>query len=93
MSADGEETSEAAYYLCANRNKRSVTVNLSEPEGLALIKQFLAHSDVLIENFKVGGLKRYGLSYEDLRDEFPDLVYCSITGYGQTGTQRHAPGL
>ena len=92
MSADGEETSEAAYYLCANRNKRSVTVDMSKPDGVALVKRLLGKSDVLIENFKVGGLKKYGLAYDDLKDEFPSLVYCSITGYGQTGPYAARPG-
>lgn len=92
MSETGEETSEAAYYLCANRNKRSVTVDMSRPEGVALIRRFLGKSDVLIENFKVGGLKKYGLAYDDLKDAFPSLVYCSITGYGQTGPYASRPG-
>ncbi len=92
MSADGKETSEAAYYLCANRNKRSVTIDMSKPGGVALIKRFLESSDVVIENFKVGGLKKYGLAYEDLKNEFPSLVYCSITGYGQTGPNATRPG-
>lgn len=92
MSANGEETSEAAYYLCANRNKRSVTVDMSKPDGVALVKRLLGKSDVLIENFKVGGLKKYGLAYDDLKDEFPSLVYCSITGYGQTGPYAARPG-
>lgn len=92
MSADGKETSEAAYYLCANRNKRSVTIDMSKPGGVKLIKRFLESSDVVIENFKVGGLKKYGLAYEDLKEDFPSLVYCSITGYGQTGPNATRPG-
>lgn len=82
---DGQPTNESAYYLSANRNKRSVTVNLSSAEGQALIKRLVAKCDVLVENYKVGGLKKYGLSYDDLKGEFPALVYCSVTGFGQTG--------
>lgn len=88
----GEDTSESAYYLCANRNKRSVTVNFSRPQGVTLVKRLLRHCDVLVENFKVGGLAKFGLGYEQLRDEFPSLVYCSITGFGQTGPYAHRPG-
>lgn len=86
------ETAEAGYYLSANRNKRSITVNFSKPEGAALIKQILPQCDVLIENFKVGGLTEYGLGYAQLRGEFPRLVYCSITGYGQDGPYAARPG-
>ncbi len=82
---NGQDTSESAYYLSANRNKRSVAVDVANPEGVALIKRLLQHCDVLVENFKVGGLEKYGLSYNDLKEEFPGLVYCSITGFGQTG--------
>lgn len=91
-SSDGTETSEAAYYLCTNRNKRSITIDMSKPGGVVLIKRFLESSDVLIENFKVGGLKKYGLAYDDLKDPFPSLIYCSITGYGQTGPNATRPG-
>lgn len=90
--ADGNETTEAGYYLSANRNKRSVTIDVAQPEGAALVKQLLGQCDVLIENFKVGGLAKYGLSYDDLKDEFPRLVYCSITGFGQTGPYAARPG-
>ena len=89
---DGADTTESAYYLCANRNKRSVTIDFSQPRGIALVKRLLAHSDVLVENFKVGGLAKFGLGYEQLREEFPGLVYCSITGFGQTGPYAHRPG-
>jgi crotonobetainyl-CoA:carnitine CoA-transferase CaiB-like acyl-CoA transferase len=88
----GEDTTESAYYLCANRNKRSVTVNFSRPEGAALVKRLLARCDVLVENFKVGGLEKFGLGYEQLKDEFPALVYCSITGFGLTGPYAERPG-
>ena len=83
--ADGEDTSESAYYLCANRSKRSITLDLAKPEGIALAKRLLAECDVLVENFKVGSLAKLGLGYEQLREEFPRLVYCSVTGFGQTG--------
>ena len=90
--ADGTDTTESAYYLCANRNKRSVTIDFSRPRGVALVKRLLARSDVLVENFKVGGLAKFGLGYEQLRGEFPGLVYCSVTGFGQTGPYAHRPG-
>ena len=81
----GNDTTESAYYLSANRNKRSVTIDLSQPAGIELAKKFIEKSDVLIENFKVGGLTKLGLVYEDIREQFPHLVYCSVTGFGQTG--------
>ena len=89
---EGADTTESAYYVCANRNKRSITVDFSQPRGVALVKQLLERCDVLVENFKVGGLAKFGLSYEQLREEFPGLVYCSITGFGQTGPYAHRPG-
>jgi crotonobetainyl-CoA:carnitine CoA-transferase CaiB-like acyl-CoA transferase len=81
----GENTSEAAYYLSANRNKQSVTIDFTLPEGQKLVRELAAKSDIVIENFKVGGLKAYGLDYESLQAENPRLIYCSITGFGQTG--------
>ena len=92
LGIDGNPTEESAYYLCANRNKRSVAIDIATPEGARIVRQLLRHCDVLVENFKVGGLKKYGLSYDDLRDEFPHLVYCSITGFGQTGPNAGKPG-
>ncbi|MEZ5924036.1 MAG: CaiB/BaiF CoA-transferase family protein [Hyphomicrobiaceae bacterium] len=89
---DGKPTRESAYYLCANRNKRSVAADIATPEGAGLVRRLAAKCDVLIENFKVGGLKKYGLAYDDLKAEHPRLVYCSITGYGQTGPHRAKPG-
>ena len=83
--ACGEDTSEAAYYLSANRNKQSVTIDFTQPEGQRLVRALAAKSDIVIENFKVGGLKAYGLDYEALQVENPRLIYCSITGFGQTG--------
>ena len=82
---DGQDTNESAYYLSANRNKRSITLDLQTPRGIALAKKLISKCDVLIENFKVGGLSKLGLGYEDIKQEFPSLVYCSVTGFGQTG--------
>jgi crotonobetainyl-CoA:carnitine CoA-transferase CaiB-like acyl-CoA transferase len=81
----GEDSHEAAYYLSANRNKRSVAVDIASAEGQATILELVKRADVVIENFKVGQLKRYGLDYESLKAVKPDLIYCSITGFGQTG--------
>ena len=88
----GKETTESGYYLGANRNKRSITLSLDAPEGQALAKQMIAKCQVLVENFKTGNLAKYGLSYDQLKDEFPGLVYCSITGFGQTGPKADQPG-
>jgi len=82
---DGQPTRDAAYYLCANRNKRSVTIDITTAEGQQLVRELAARCDVLVENYKVGGLAQYGLDYDTLHAEFPRLVYCSITGFGQTG--------
>lgn len=83
--ADGNDTSEAAYYLSTNRNKRSVTVDMATEQGAELIRKMAKHCDVLVENFKVGGLKKYGLDYDTLKAVNPALIYCSITGFGHTG--------
>lgn len=85
QDAAGENTSEAAYYLSANRNKQSVTVDLTRPEGQRLVRELAAKSDILLENFKVGGLAAYGLDYASLKAINPRLIYCSITGFGQSG--------
>jgi crotonobetainyl-CoA:carnitine CoA-transferase CaiB-like acyl-CoA transferase len=82
---EGADTREAAYYLCANRNKRSITVDIATPEGQKIVRELAATSDVVLENYKVGQLKKYGLDYESLKAVKPDLVYCSVTGFGQTG--------
>ncbi|MDD2704832.1 MAG: CaiB/BaiF CoA-transferase family protein [Acidocella sp.] len=87
-----KEDGTSAYFLCANRGKRSVTVDMAKPEGQALIKRLAAQSDVVLENFKFGGLKKLGLDAETLCAENPRLVYCSITGFGQTGPYRHRAG-
>jgi crotonobetainyl-CoA:carnitine CoA-transferase CaiB-like acyl-CoA transferase len=88
----GRDTKEATYYLCANRNKRSVAVDIAQPEGQRSVRALAAKSDVVIENFKAGGLARYGLDYASLQAANPRLVYCSITGFGQTGPYAHRPG-
>lgn len=90
--ADGQDTEHAAYYTCANRNKRSITVDLAKPEGQALIRQLALQSDVLVENFKVGGLAHYGLDYASLKQVNPKLIYCSVTGFGQDGPYAERAG-
>lgn len=82
---DGGSTGESAYYLSANRNKRSVTIDIASAEGQSLVRRLAAEADVVLENFKVGGLAQYGLDYASLKAINPRLVYCSITGFGQTG--------
>ena len=89
---DGADTAEAAYYLGANRNKRSITCDIAQPEGQALIRELAAQADVFVENYKVGDMARYGLDYERLRAINPRLVYCSITGFGQTGPYKDRAG-
>jgi len=83
--AAGRDTAEAAYYLCANRNKRSVTIDFAKPEGQSLVRKLAQEADVVLENFKQGGLVQYGLDANSLRELHPGLIYCSITGFGQTG--------
>lgn len=88
----GESTGEAAYFHAANRGKKSVCIDMSVPQGQDLIKNLVKRSDVLLENFKVGGLKKYGLDYDSLKSVNPRLVYCSITGFGQTGPYAQRAG-
>jgi crotonobetainyl-CoA:carnitine CoA-transferase CaiB-like acyl-CoA transferase len=88
----GQDTTESAYFLCANRGKQSVTIDITGPAGQALIRRLAAQSDILLENFKVGGLAKYGLDYESLKAINPRLIYCSITGFGQTGPYCQRPG-
>ena len=88
----GNDTTESAYYLCANRNKNSVAVDLTKDEGQAIIKQLANQCDILVENFKAGDLARYGLGYDDLAKINPKLIYCSITGFGMTGPYSKRPG-
>ncbi len=92
MGKHGEPTRESAYYLSANRNKRSIAIDIAEPEGAATVRKLAAKCDVVMENFKLGGLKKYGLDYESLSAGHPGIVYCSITGFGQTGPNAHRPG-
>ncbi len=89
---EGQDTSESAYYLSANRGKKSVTVDITQAAGQEIIRQLALESDVILENFKVGGLKKYGLDYESLIKVNPRLIYCSITGFGQTGPYANRPG-
>jgi len=89
---EGRDTRESPMYLSANRNKRSITIDLARPEGQDLVRRLVEHSDVLIENYKVGDLKRYGLDHESLRRLNPRLIYCSVTGFGQTGPYAAQPG-
>jgi crotonobetainyl-CoA:carnitine CoA-transferase CaiB-like acyl-CoA transferase len=89
---DGRETRDSAYFTSANRGKKSITVNVAKPEGQELIRALAGKCDVLIENYKHGDLARYGLGYEDLKGANPRLIYCSVTGFGQTGPYRERPG-
>ena len=85
-------TKESAYFVGVNRNKKSVTLDIAKPEGQAIILKLLEHCDILVENFKVGALAKYGLGYEQLAKTHPRLIYCSITGFGQTGPYAPRPG-
>ncbi|MEQ9345144.1 MAG: CaiB/BaiF CoA-transferase family protein [Thalassospira sp.] len=90
--AAGNDTSEAAYYLAANRGKKSLTIDITKPEGQDVVRQLVAHCDIVLENFKVGGLAKYGLDYASLSSINPKIVYCSITGFGQDGPYKDRPG-
>lgn len=90
--AQGQHSDVAAYYLCANRNKRSITVDMAQPRGQEILRQLATQCDVVVENFKVGGLARYGLDYATLSALNPRLIYCSITGFGQTGPYAERAG-
>jgi crotonobetainyl-CoA:carnitine CoA-transferase CaiB-like acyl-CoA transferase len=89
---DGRDTQESSYYLSANRNKKSLALDFTTPEGLAILKKLLATSDILFENYKVGTLDKHGLGYEQLKKEFPRLIYCSLTGFGHTGPYKNQAG-
>jgi crotonobetainyl-CoA:carnitine CoA-transferase CaiB-like acyl-CoA transferase len=89
---EGRDTKDSAYFTSANRGKKSITLNIAVPRGQAVVRDLAARSDVLIENYKHGDLARYGLAYEDLRKVNPKLVYCSLTGFGQSGPYRERPG-
>ncbi|MCK6426040.1 MAG: CoA transferase [Burkholderiaceae bacterium] len=90
--AQGRDTGDAAYFFCANRNKRSVAIDIATAEGQAQVRALAAQADVLLENFKVGGLRQYGLDYDSLKALNPRLIYCSITGFGQAGPYAQRPG-
>ncbi|MBL8309480.1 MAG: CoA transferase [Burkholderiales bacterium] len=90
--SEGEPTTDSAYFSSCNRNKRSITVDISKPEGQALLRELAAKCDILVENYKLGDLKRYGLDYASLSQVNPKLVYCSITAYGQDGPYAQRPG-
>ena len=92
MDADGNPTSESGYYLSANRNKRSLAIDITAPEGIATLHRMVAKADILIENFKKDGLAKYQLDYATLAKINPALIYCSITGFGQTGPNAHRAG-
>mgnify|MGYP000135583311 CR=1 FL=1 len=92
VDAEGNQSDLSAYFMSANRNKRSVEVDITTSDGQATIRRLAAHADILLENFKPGGLRKYGLDYDSLRKDFPHLVYGSISGYGQTGPNAHKPG-
>ena len=89
---DGNDTSDAAYFMCTNRGKKSLTLDIAKPEGQQIIRELAQQSDILLENYKVGDLKRYGLDFESLSKLNPRLIYCSITGFGQTGPYRDRAG-
>jgi formyl-CoA transferase len=89
---DGKETGESAYFVSVNRGKKSVTLDIATPEGGRLARKLAAKCDVLLENYKVGGLAKYGLGYADVKKTNPGIVYCSVTGYGQSGPHAHRPG-
>jgi len=89
---EGRNTTESAYYLSSNRNKRSLTIDIAKPAGQALARRLIAKCDIMVENFKVGDMARYGLSYADLKEANPRIIYCSITGFGQTGPYAQRAG-
>jgi len=92
MDAEGNRTQESAYYLAANRNKRSIALDIATPEGAQAVRDLASQCDILVENFKVGGLRKYGLDYVTLMEINPRLIYCSITGFGQDGPYAPKPG-
>lgn len=92
LPSETHEHGDAAYYLCANRNKRSVAIDFAKPEGADIIRRLAPHCQIFVENFKTGGLKKYGLDYVSIAAINPSIVYCSITGFGQTGPYARRPG-
>ncbi|MGB0860832.1 MAG: CaiB/BaiF CoA transferase family protein [Pseudoalteromonas spongiae] len=91
-AANNQQPAQAAYYHCANRNKQSIAIDITQVQGQQVIKDMIAKADVLIENYKVGGLEKYGLSYQQVKLLNPQLIYCSITGFGQQGPYAHKAG-
>lgn len=91
QDAEGNDTSEAGYYLAVNRGKRSITISLDKPEGQRIVRELAMKSDIVLENYKAGTLKKYGLDQESLRQLNPKLIYCSVTGFGQTGPRKDQP--
>jgi crotonobetainyl-CoA:carnitine CoA-transferase CaiB-like acyl-CoA transferase len=91
-NGEGHDTEHAAYFTCTNRNKRSITIDMAQSQGQKLIRQMAAQSDILVENFKVGGLAHYGLDYQSLKALNPRLIYCSVTGFGQDGPYAERAG-
>lgn len=89
---EGNDTAESGYYLSTGRNKRSICIDFSKPEGADLLLELMGKCDVFVENYKVGGLAKYGLDYDSVKERFPGMVYCSVTGYGQTGPYASRPG-
>jgi len=92
LDTDGNKTDLSAYFMCANRNKKSIAVDIATPEGQDIIRKLAARADIVVENFKPGGLAKYGLDYDTMLKAHPELVYCSISGFGQTGPNRAKPG-
>jgi len=92
MDQEGKSTKESAYYCAANRGKKSITINISNAEGQKLVRELATEVDVIVENYKVGDLARYGLGYEDIKAINPGIIYCSVTGFGQTGPYKDRPG-
>ena len=90
--AQGKDTGESAYFLSVNRNKKSVTLDIAKPEGQQIARELADRCQVLIENYKVGTLKKYGLGYEEITASNPSLIYCSVTGFGQDGPYAPRPG-
>lgn len=89
---NGQDTTESSYYLSTNRNKKSIALDFTQPEGLAVAKKLIGSCDILFENYKTGALDRHGLGYEQLKNEFPRLIYCSLTGFGHTGPYKDFAG-
>jgi len=92
VDPEGKANNNNSFYLCANRNKQSVAVDLAKPAGQEIIRELAKSADIMMENFKVDDLKRYGLDYQSIKKINPGIVYCSVTGYGQTGPYRYRPG-